>query len=77
MVIFKKGLIVLHVHMENIGLSVPLDSRSPKGHRKMLMRPIPRFFVCVLPQVNRVHLRMLLALQHRHSRLSRGPFLPF
>ena len=40
------------------------------------MRSIPRFFGRVLPQANRIHLRMLLALQHRHSRLSQGPFLP-
>ena len=74
--IFKKGFLVLYVHVENVGLSLPLDSRSPKGHRAKLMRSIPRFFSRVLPQANRIHLRMLLALQHQHSRLSQGPFLP-
>ena len=68
---------MLYVHVENVGLSLPLDSRSPKGQRKILMRPIPRFFVRVLLQANCIYLRMLLALQHRHSRLSHGPFVLF
>ena len=43
----------------------------------MLMRSIPRFFGRVVPQANRIHLRVLMALQHRLSRLSHGLFLDF
>ena len=75
----RKWFLVLHVHVENVVLSLPLDSRSPKAKRQseMMMRPIPRFFGCVVQQAIRIHLRVLMTLQYRHSRLSHGPFLPF
>ena len=57
----RKWFLVLHVHVENVVLSLPLDSRSPKAKRQseMMMRPIPRFFGCVVQQAIRIHLRVL------------------
>ena len=56
-----------------VGRSLPLDSRSSKGHLEMLLRLVPRSFGCVVQQANRIYLQMLMVfLQPLHPHVSKG-----